>query len=249
MGLHPSEALRGVSVLRVPCDLQGGAWCELWGDAAKYLLRARRAAVGDAFVAFDPARAVEADAVLTGATKTTATLELGPLRPASVLPARKATLLQAIGKGDKLDAIVRDATELGATCFRPVRTARCVPRREEGSMMARLERIAIEAARQSGRGDVPRVEPPADLGAALTSLETEVRIALVPNGAIRFADALAAVGPGQSVTFAVGPEGGFDDAELTALRDHAFLEVTLGPIVLRTETVCAAVLGALLARP
>lgn len=221
----------------------------LEGDAAKYLLRARRAAIGDAFVAFDPVRELEADAVLVAATKTTATLELGPLRRGSVLAVRRTTLLQAIGKGDKLDDVVRDATELGATAFVPVATSRSVPRRQEDAVMKRLQRVAIESARQSGRGDVPRIRPPIDLAGALAALAADVRIALVPGGATRFGDALARVDGSTSVAFAVGPEGGFDDAERQTLRDAGFIEATLGPVILRTETVCAAALGALLARP
>ena len=248
MGLHPSPPTRGVSLLRVPCDLEGGTGRELRGDAARYLLRARRAAVGDAFVAFDPSRAVECDAVLTAATKDSAMLTLGPLRPATVLPTRRTTLVQAVGKGDKLDAVVRDATELGATRVIPIASARSVPRRDGASLAARLARVAVEAARQSGRGDVPVVDPITELGAALASLEAEVRIGLVPGASTSFAQALSPVGAATSVAFAVGPEGGFDEDERGSLIRAGFVETHLGPVVLRTETVCAAVLGALLAR-
>lgn len=241
--------LAHVSDLRVPCDLTGEARCELRGDAARYLLRARRAAVGDAFVVFDPARAVEADAVLTAATKDAATLDLGPLRPASILPARRTTLLQAVGKGDKLDAIVRDATELGATHIVPVATSRSVPRRDGAPMIARLTRVAVEAARQSGRGDVPRIDAAVGLDVALARIEADVRVALVPGAARSFAIALQPASGGASVAFAIGPEGGFDDAERGLLRAAGFVEATLGPVILRTETVPAAVLGALLACP
>jgi 16S rRNA (uracil1498-N3)-methyltransferase len=237
-----------LSHLRVPCELPGGDRCDLEGDAARYLLRARRAAIGDTLVAFDPVRAVETDAVLIAATKSTATLELGPLRPASVLPRRAVTLLQAVGKGDKLDAIVRDATELGATRVVPVATARSVPRRDAAAMARRLERVAIEAARQAGRGDVPRIDPPSSLADAVASLDATVRVALIPGGSVALADALAGVAGSVGVAFAVGPEGGFDDAEIELLGAAGFVPTTLGPVILRTETVCAAVLGALLAR-
>jgi 16S rRNA (uracil1498-N3)-methyltransferase len=61
-------------------------------------------------------------------------------------------------------------------------------------------------------------------------------------------EGLAGVVRGAAVAFAVGPEGGLTGEELAAAERAGFVRVTLGPLVLRTETVCAAVLGALLGR-
>ncbi|MEZ4293526.1 MAG: RsmE family RNA methyltransferase [Polyangiaceae bacterium] len=121
------------------------------------------------------------------------------------------TLVQAVGKGDKMDAIVRDATELGATRVVPVVAERSVVRAEDvASRAARWRRIAIEAARQCGRGDAPRVDAPVVLGEALAGLpvETGLGVCLVPGAAPGLGDALRGLAAGASVTIVVGPEGG-----------------------------------------
>ena len=93
--------------------------------------------------------------------------------------------------------------------------------------------------RRGGLGGVPQ-----PLG-GLAGL-VPLRVALVPDGATPLRAVVREAAAGSSFAIAVGPEGGFSDADRDALRGAGFVEVTLGPIVLRTETVCAAVLGALL---
>jgi 16S rRNA (uracil1498-N3)-methyltransferase len=196
---------------------------------------------------FDPGRAVEADAELVEVGRDLAVVELGPERAASIVPRRQVTLIQSVGKGDKLDAVVRDATELGAARVAPAIAERSVARRDGTGARERLRRIAVEAARQCGRGDAPRVDPALPLAEVTPTILEEVRLALVPEAATALGAALRAVRPGASFAIAVGPEGGFSPADRAALGAASFVEVSLGPIVLRTETVCAAVLGALLA--
>jgi 16S rRNA (uracil1498-N3)-methyltransferase len=166
---------------------------------------------------------------------------------------RPITLLQAAGKGDKLDAIVRDATELGATSVVVVETRRSVVRFGEKSeeRVGRLRRIAVEAARQCGRGDAPDVSGPSPWDEALCRAADPGALKLCfwerasePAGA-----ALAALGREQPVVVAVGPEGGLDEAEIDVARTSGFAIVSLGPFILRTETVAAAVLGAVLLLP
>ena len=67
----------------------------------------------------------------------------------------------------------------------------------------------------------------------------------VPDAARGLGAVLRDAAPGASFAFAVGPEGGFSPGDRAALAAAGFVEVSLGPIVLRTETVCAAVLGAI----
>jgi 16S rRNA (uracil1498-N3)-methyltransferase len=157
-------------------------------------------------------------------------------------------LIQGIGKGDKLDAIVRDATELGATGIVPAIGERSVAR-PDAARGARWRRIAVEAARQCGRGDAPAIAMPVSFTDAVRAAGAveALRLCLDPAAHQSLGSALAALAA-QAVTFAVGPEGGLTAAELAAAEAFGFTRVTLGPLVLRTETVCAAVLGALLAR-
>lgn len=237
-----------MSALRLPVDLPAeGERLVVRGEAARYLLKVRRLAVGDAVTAFDPARAVEADGELVAIERDAAVLALGPARPAAIVPARQVTLVQSVGKGDKLDAVVRDATELGATRIAPAIAERSVARRDGPAARERLWRIAVEAARQCGRGDAPTVDPALPLAGVAATITEDRRVALVPGGRHALGAVLRAAPPGASFAIAVGPEGGFSPADREALASAGFIEVSLGPIVLRTETVCAAVLGALLA--
>jgi 16S rRNA (uracil1498-N3)-methyltransferase len=236
-----------MKVLRVPLDALVEGLRPLPADAAAYVTRVHRLGPGDPLVVFDPDRAVEADAEIAAADRRAVTLRVGPPRPAALRPARPVTLLQGVGKGDKLDAVVRDATELGVTRVVPVLCERSVAR-PDAARAARWRRIAVEAARQCGRGDAPGIAAPVPFGEAVRGEPGEaLRICLDPAAARSLGAALASLGEG-AVVLAVGPEGGLTPDELGEADAAGFLRVTLGPLVLRTETVCAAVLGALLVR-
>lgn len=248
---------RGDKRLRVPVSELGSGERELGKEAAAYVARVHRLGEGDTFVAFDPERAIEGDAriVAIGAGGRAVTVHVEAVRAAGVRAPRPVTLVQALGKGDKMDAIVRDATELGATRIVPVIAERSVVRPEDAAARAqRWRRIAVEAARQCGRGDVPRIDPPAELLAVLAagSLASDEAsagawgVCLAPGASAALGDALRAHDAGAAVTIVVGPEGGLSPAEIAACEAAGLASVGLGPLVLRTETVCAAVLGALL---
>jgi len=191
-------------------------------------------------VAFDPEQRLEADAELVGVGEVVV-VRVASLRPASAVARRSLTLVQALSKGTKVDAVVRDATELGATRVVPVLTARCVKRRGN---VERWRRVALEAARQCGRGDVPLVTDVTELSTALAGeIEGAAGVLLHPEADASLADA---VGDGPMVVV-VGPEGGFTKEELEQALGHGYAIASLGTFVLRTETACAAALGAILA--
>ena len=111
----------------------------------------------------------------------------------------------------------------------------------------RWRRIAEQAARQSGRSDPPAIDTAGTLtGAlALASSIAEARFILDPRATTSLGAPLAAaLSRRLSLAFAVGPEGGFTEEEIASARASGFEPVTLGAFVLRTETVAAAVLGA-----
>lgn len=229
-------------------DLAGNRRVTLDASTSRYLGRVLRLVEGDAFIAFDPRAAVEADARIVGTNRGALVVEIGDLRSANVTAPRRITLVQALAKGEKCDAIVRDATELGATSIVFAATARTIvelkpPRAKE--RLARWERIALEAARQCLRGDVPTIATAtwadsmrANASDACFVLHPEVRA----NSAAMLRSALADRERG--LGFAVGPEGGLSSEELEIAEKEGWEAVSLGPIVLRTETVAAALMGA-----
>jgi 16S rRNA (uracil1498-N3)-methyltransferase len=165
------------------------------------------------------------------------------------VPTVHITLFQAVGKGDKIDQVVRDATALGAKRLVVVTTVRSVPKLAERAQ-ARRERwrqIAVAAARQSGRGDVPEVTLPLPLATALEQAPAGRRIVLDPGADVPLARALDGWSASEPLSALIGPEGGLDDSELEAARAAGFSAVRFGPFVLRTETAATALLGALVA--
>ncbi len=215
---------------------------------AHYLRGVLRLGPGDRIELFDPDAGTRAEAELAeedGAL----VARVGELRaePSALCP---AALLYAMAKGDKVDAVVRDAAELGAEALHLVAAARSVSRLDEAraaERLARYRRVAEEAARQSGSARAPRIEGPAALGDALARLAPGgARIVLHPaaDAPLRalLEDAVAARAP---VVFAIGPEGGWTDAELAAMDAAGFVRARLAGCVLRTETAATAALAAL----
>jgi 16S rRNA (uracil1498-N3)-methyltransferase len=226
----------------------------LEGAVAHYLARVLRLRAGDAFVAFDPATAREADAVTVWTDQETITVRFGPLRAGHARAPHSLTWVQGLAKGDKCDAVVRDATELGATRVMVATTRRSVVKLDAAKAterQARWARIASEAARQCGRSDAPLVDAPrlwtealALAGDAGTDAAT-VRFCLWEQATDPLAPPLfEALSRGAPLAFACGPEGGLDAREVDEARSRGWLVVSLGPFALRTETVAAAVLGA-----
>lgn len=217
-------------------------------ETSRYLCRVLRLRAGDRFLAFDPAVQREADGEIVVESDTSARARFGSPRPAAVVAEAALELVYSLSKGDKVDAVVRDATELGATRVVIARTARAVVKAEReraGAKLERWRRVAEQAARQCGRADPPVVEGVLDWDDALSTIATDARFVLgvgatEPLGA-RLPDAVQVRA---SLAFAIGPEGGLTDEELARAREHGFQVVSLGRFVLRTETVAAAVLGA-----
>lgn len=167
---------------------------------------------------------------------------LGPV-PAPFEP--RVTLVQGLAKSDKLDLVVEKAVELGVERVVPVAFERSVVRLDAARARARAERlrrVAVAAAKQSGRSFVPSVDEPVDasgLGDALAGsdivlLAWEEAAGSAPGVGEALASASAT--PESSVAIVVGPEGGLTAAEAGRLLGEGALTVSLGDTVLRTET-------------
>jgi 16S rRNA (uracil1498-N3)-methyltransferase len=155
----------------------------------------------------------------------------------------RISLYQSITKGDRFEWLLEKGTEIGVARFVPLLTARAVVKPEAGGNRAeRWRRIVIEAAEQSGRGAVPTVEPPQRLADALASAPG---VLLLPYESAdeRTPDVQAALNADIDALFAfsevsvfIGPEGGYEEAEVVAAREAGATVVTMGRRVLRSET-------------
>jgi 16S rRNA (uracil1498-N3)-methyltransferase len=214
----------------------------------RYVTRVHRLAPGDSLSCFDPASAMEADGTLADAPGEGMFCDVGELRP-SPYRALPITLIQGLAKGMKPDLTLRDATALGVERVLFVATEHAVVQllaERAASRQERWRRIAAEAARQSGRGNLPIVDGPLSFEAGLASARESRRITLLPGAAPLF-EQLGGLEPGGSVALLVGPEGGLSEREVEQSREAGFIPASLGALVLRTELAAPAALGALVA--
>jgi 16S rRNA (uracil1498-N3)-methyltransferase len=217
---------------------------------SRHLARALRLRPGDTVIASDGAGrdyTVRLDTVGRGATGTV----LGAA-PATTESPLAITLVQAVAKGDKMDAIVRAATELGVARVLPAVTARTIVRIERSAGATRAERwrrVAREAAKQCGRAVVPEIAPPAPLRACLGVVgESDLALCLWEGEAPPLATACAAVGPVQRAAVLIGPEGGLEAGEVAEASRLGWRLASLGPRLLRTETAGPTIIAILQAR-
>jgi 16S rRNA (uracil1498-N3)-methyltransferase len=189
--------------------------------------------------------------------------EAEPARAESPL---ELTLAAALLKGEKFDTVVQKATELGAARVVPVLTERGEvrwPGRGDESesaaavkRVARWERIAVEAAKQSGRARVPQVRAPIHLTTLLSEVAHDLdgveerRVFFTERGGRALVETVGEwPAPPSRLTAVVGPEGGWEDEEIEQAIQAGWCAVTLGGRVLRAETaalVSAALLQHLL---
>lgn len=237
-------------LLRVPVANLKTGQLQLDRDATHYLTHVHRAVIGTRFTAFDVVSAVEGVATLIGSDGSRAAVCIESLQESTRVPRERLILIQAFGKGSKVDGIVREATVLDVTDLWIVSTVRSAV---TGSLdapgrMQRWIKIAVEAARQCERGNIPRIEGVLEFRDAVAALNsfTGSKWLLSPVTSSKFSDALANKGRGDAALL-IGPEGGFDDHECDLAEGAGFEPVRLGSRVLRSETAVTAALGAIAA--
>lgn len=181
-------------------------------------------------------RGTEIEAHVVGANPAGVELALGQ-RHQLALPTVSVTLLQSVPRGERMDLIVQKTTELGVSRIVPVVSAHGVVK-PTTAKSRRWQTIAQEAARQSGRADVPEIAEPAPLQEAMRAASRTAGPRLIlweEERTLPMRQILAQLAPGP-VTLLVGPEGGFAVSEVGDARTHGFVSVGIGPRILRVET-------------
>lgn len=152
------------------------------------------------------------------------------------------TLAVALLKGEKFDLVVQKATELGVKRIVPLETARAdVKIKDEKDVIKKLERwrrIALEAAKQSGRAVVPQIEKPIEFGSFLKTNAGEQGIFFAERGGEKLNQ--IADPDFENLIVVVGAEGGWEEREIEQARKANFIIVTLGGRILRAETAAIA---------
>jgi len=229
----------------VEAALTGGTRGLVSGSAANHIVRVLRLGVGDAVTLFDgrggeyPARieALRKDAVEVAVGEHLAMERESPLA---------VTLAQGVSRGERMDLVMQKATELGVQRIVPLITKRSVVRLDPGQAQKKLQHwrgIVIASCEQCGRNRLPQLAAPRELQEFLGSEAATgtARLLLSPTGALR----IGAIPPCGKITVLIGPEGGLAPEEAEAAIAQGFLEVQLGPRILRTETAAIAALAAL----
>jgi len=171
-------------------------------------------------------------------------------------PERRApslTLGQAVLKGDRMDWVIQKATELGVGSITPLICARGIVRplaARTRSQQSRWQRIALEAAQQAERWDVPVLGAPCEAWDWLATPPTStMKLILAERGSGESLSTLALPRePGHHIVIAVGPEGGWEQEEVTQALRGGFLTITLGERILRSETAGLAALSIIQSR-
>lgn len=163
------------------------------------------------------------------------------------LPSR-VYLFQGLPKSDKMELIIQKMVELGVYEIIPVAMKRCVVKLEDKKARSKISRwqgISEAAAKQSKRAIVPQINDVMTYSQALEYAK-DMDVKLVPyelenmmDGSLGMAGTkkiISSIGAGQSIAIFIGPEGGFDEKEISAAITLGMQPVTLGKRILRTET-------------
>ncbi|OYX55211.1 MAG: 16S rRNA (uracil(1498)-N(3))-methyltransferase [Brevundimonas subvibrioides] len=220
--------------LHVTPDLSAGAAVAPTLDQSRYLTQVMRLKLGDDLLIFN-GRDGEWRATIAEILKKGVVLRAGEqVRPQTLGP--DLDLIVAVVKKSRVETIVEKAAELGARRVRLTVTQRT---NVEHVRLDRLDAIAIEAAEQTGRLDVPTVDDPEKLAAILDGWDGARRLMFCDEtGGAPVAAAVTEPGPWAIL---IGPEGGFSPEERERLRALPFTTaVSLGPRILRADTAAIA---------
>jgi len=221
-----------------------GDSAQLTGPEAHHLLHVMRAKPGDEVVLFDgsgdefPARIERlgrSEVVLAVLERETVDREL----PGQL------TLAVALPKGDRQRWLVEKAVELGVSRLVPLETERSVAQ-PNAKALERLRRAVIEASKQCGRNRLMEIVPAQPWSEFLATTDSAQRLIAHPTGGISSVD--VPFSHTEPIVVAVGPEGGFSDAEVTAAMNHSWQAIVLGQRILRIETAALALAAAIVAQ-
>ena len=163
----------------------------------------------------------------------------------------KIYLFQGIPKGDRMETVIEKAVELGVYEIIPVAMKYCVVKldaKKEAATVARWQKQAEAAAKQSKRSIIPKIHPVMSYKEAVEyAMQCDVRLVPYENerGMQGTREALSTIKAGTSVSVMIGPEGGFAEDEIAQVKDSMQV-ISLGKRILRTDTAGIAVMSMLM---
>lgn len=192
---------------------------------------------------------IDHNCVIRSITEDSVFLDLISRERCAAEPSVEITLFQAVPKFDKLEAIIQKSVELGVARIVPVMTRRCVSRpteKEFAKKLARLEKIAESAAKQSGRGIIPQVMPLVSYKDALSRMrELDRSVILYEEQGGKPFSQMELCGA-KTIGLLIGSEGGFDKEEAELAVEAGAERIWLGKRILRCETAPITALSILM---
>lgn len=207
-------------------------------DNANHIANVLRAKIGDQIIVGD-GEGMDYTCEIEDISKNEVRAKIIDITSSGAEPNIKLTLFQALPKSDKMELVIQKCIEIGADSIVPVATEHCVVslKGKEDKKISRWNKIAEAAAKQCGRGKIPRVEPVLSFNEAIEKSK-ELDCAIIPyekedkNTLKSFCNSFN----GKSIGIFIGPEGGFSRAEIDRAIENNVVPVTLGKRILRTET-------------
>jgi len=204
----------------------------------RHLRDVLRLKTGDATNVFD-GKGGEFECVVEQVQKRTSTLRIvGAVEPGAPESRLDLTLCAAVLKGDKTDVAIQKAVELGVTRFIPMITARCDVRPQSASgRVERWRKIVLEASKQCGRARLMKIDDASTF---------EVQIRDKTDGNLMFfserdGGELSTQEQPNAITAFLGPEGGWDDSEITLAREAGAAVITLHGRIMKADTAAIAI--------
>lgn len=226
------------------------------GDDAHHISRSLRMAAGERITVCDM-QMVEYDCVLCEFLPDRVIADIVSERKCDTEPPYTVHIFQALPKGDKLDSVIQKSVECGAASITTFNSERCIAKEkgDEENKLKRRNKIAFEAAKQSGRGIIPEIYPTVSFAEMLRKAsEADIRLFCYEgDGTVPLREFLSEKraeltlpdGEIPKISAIVGSEGGFSLAEVEKAKQAGFIPVGLGKRILRTETASPFILACL----
>lgn len=223
-----------------------GGSAHISGDDVAHITRVLRLKETDNIILCDGEK-IDYKCTITHIDKNSVDLKIDDVVGNEAESSVRITLYQGLPKSDKMDFIIQKCVELGVAEIVPVQTDRCVAKfKDDGKKLLRWQRIAEEAAKQSGRGIIPTVSEATTFDEAVRQ---EHSLKLIPyecerDGSLK--KALSEAKNAETIGIYIGPEGGFEESEVSLARENGVKAVTLGKRILRCETAGLATVSAVM---
>ena len=221
---------------------------EIYEDAP-HIAKVLRMKPDDKILLFD-GTGYEYEAVLTSVDKDICRANIISKKYSEQEPSIKVYVFQGLPKSDKMEIIIQKCAELGVYEIIPVNMDRCVIKldnKKQSDKVKRWNKVSTEAAKQCGRGILPKVKPVISFKDAICNLK-ELDCAIMPyeelgHMGVSNLKSVFKNTDAKNIGIIIGPEGGFSPEEASYAESSGITMIGLGPRILRTETVAPTLLS------